>query len=76
MALAGQTGFRPPSSIVATNVLINGIRIPYVHPALVDIEDVDDVQPIGSIGRAIDVPIVTVPVDPDPNNAAAGQVAS
>ena len=62
VALAGQTGFRPSPSIVATNVLINGIRIPYVDPPLSDIEDVEDVQPIGSIGQPINIPIVSVPV--------------
>jgi uncharacterized protein GlcG (DUF336 family) len=30
VALAGQTGFRPPSSITANNVYINGIALPYV----------------------------------------------
>lgn len=57
VALAGQTGFRPPNEIVASNVLINGIRIPYVHPRIEDIRDVDDVPPLGTIGQSIDVPI-------------------
>ncbi len=39
VALAGQTNFRPDPAIVASNVLINGIRITYVHPPLEDIED-------------------------------------
>ena len=30
VALAGQTGFRPPSSITADHVYINGIALPYV----------------------------------------------
>jgi uncharacterized protein GlcG (DUF336 family) len=30
VALAGQTGFRPPHSILAENVYINGIALPYV----------------------------------------------
>lgn len=35
VALAGQTGFRPPHSILAENVYINGIALPYVlSPAL------------------------------------------
>jgi len=63
VALGAQTDFRPPASIVATNVLINGIRIPYVHPRLEDIVDVDDVPPIGTIGRAIDVPASFPPFD-------------
>lgn len=54
VALAGQTGFRPPGEILASNVLINGIRIPYVHPRTEDIRDVDGVVPLGTIGRPID----------------------
>jgi uncharacterized protein GlcG (DUF336 family) len=57
VALAGQTHFRPPDEIVGSNVLINGIRVPYVHPRLEDIQDVRDVQPIGSIGQPIDIPL-------------------
>jgi uncharacterized protein GlcG (DUF336 family) len=53
VALAGQTGFRPAAEIVASNVLINGIRIPYVEPQIEDIEDVDDVPPLGRIGKAV-----------------------
>jgi uncharacterized protein GlcG (DUF336 family) len=66
VALAGQTHFRPPPEIVATNVLINGIRIPYVFPRLEDIRDVDDIQPIGSIGQPIDIPldVLNQPVAP------------
>lgn len=41
VALAGQTNFRPSPEILATNVLINGIRIPYVNPLPEDIEDID-----------------------------------
>jgi uncharacterized protein GlcG (DUF336 family) len=57
IALLAQTGFRPPKEIHATNVLINGVRIPYVDPRPEDIRDIDDVPPLGTIGRAIDVPI-------------------
>ncbi|MEA3211732.1 MAG: hypothetical protein QOE70_4789 [Chthoniobacter sp.] len=53
VALAGQTNFRPSNVILATNVLINGIRIPYVEPLPEDIEDVHDVQPLGSIGQVV-----------------------
>ncbi len=56
VALAGQTGFRPADEIVATNVLINGIRIPYVFPRLEDIRDAGDAGPLGEHGHAIDVP--------------------
>ncbi|HEX8296527.1 MAG TPA: heme-binding protein [Chthoniobacteraceae bacterium] len=52
VALAGQSGFRPPDEILASNVLINGIRIPYVHPSPEDIRDVQDVQSLGTIGSA------------------------
>ena len=57
VALAGQTGFRPSNSIVATNVLIGGIRIPYVFKRAEDVQDVGDVEPFGSIGRSVDIPI-------------------
>jgi len=30
IALSGQSGYNAPQSIIATNVLINGIRVPYV----------------------------------------------
>jgi uncharacterized protein GlcG (DUF336 family) len=50
VALAGQTNFRPNDVILATNVLIAGIRIPYVYPKP---EDVHDVPPLGTIGKAV-----------------------
>ncbi|MDB6151897.1 MAG: hypothetical protein JWL90_350 [Chthoniobacteraceae bacterium] len=53
VALAGQTGFRPPSDILATNVLINGIRIPYVGVRKEEIEDAHNVSSLGSIGRVV-----------------------
>ena len=53
VALAGQTDFRPRDEILASNVLIAGIRIPYVHPRPEDIEDVHDVPPLGTIGKAV-----------------------
>ena len=59
VALAGQTGFRPDKSIEANHVLINGIRIPYVHPRHKDIEDVHNPDPLGAHGRPVrGVPIV------------------
>jgi uncharacterized protein GlcG (DUF336 family) len=53
VALFGQSGFRPPSDILATNVLINGIRLPYVDPASVNIA-----APSGSynLGHGVAVP--------------------
>ena len=53
VALAGQTGFRPSSSIVANNVLINGIRIPYVRERFHDIEDVHDPKSLGTYGLPV-----------------------
>lgn len=53
VALAGQTGFRPPEEILATNVLINGIRIPYVHPHHENIQDVVDTQELGTFGKPV-----------------------
>jgi uncharacterized protein GlcG (DUF336 family) len=51
VALAGQTGYRPSGEILASNVLINGIRLPYVQPN--DIPEAADTQPLGAIGKAI-----------------------
>jgi uncharacterized protein GlcG (DUF336 family) len=53
VALAGQTNFRPPREILASNVLINGIRIPYVNSRPEDIKDVSDTVPLGRIGRPV-----------------------
>ena len=53
VALAGQTGFRPNASIVANNVLINGIRIPYVRERFREIEDVHDPKPLGTFGQPV-----------------------
>ncbi len=54
VALAGQTGFRPARDIVATNVLINGIRLPYVRPPVDDIRDVSALPLDRVPGRAVD----------------------
>lgn len=54
VALVGQSNFRPPSDIVATNVLINGIRIPYVAQRLEDLPSAHDTQELGTIGRPVD----------------------
>jgi uncharacterized protein GlcG (DUF336 family) len=54
VALAGQTGFRPSSQIVATNVLINGIRLPYVWQRVEDIVDATAITPLASLhGRIV-----------------------
>ncbi len=56
IALAGQTHYRPPGEILATNVLINGIRIPYTFPEASQIEDVEGTQALGTYGNAVAVP--------------------
>ncbi len=55
VALAGQTGFRPSADIIATNVLIGGIRIPYVFDPVGNIRDLDNAHPLGDYGRPIDI---------------------
>ena len=70
VALAGQTHFRPDDEILASNVLINGIRIPYVHPRAEDIEDLRNPEDFGAIGRPIDVPLgAALQIPPDPTLA-------
>jgi uncharacterized protein GlcG (DUF336 family) len=49
VALAGQEGFEPPDEILATNVLINGIQVPYVETDT----DLGDVKPLGEIGHPV-----------------------
>lgn len=53
VALAGQSNFRPANEILATNVLINGIRIPYIDGDPTTLQNVDDVPTLGTIGRAV-----------------------
>lgn len=53
VALAGQTGFRPPDGILATNVLINGIRLPYVFQNASDVPKASNVKPLGTIGKGV-----------------------
>ena len=67
VALAGQTGFRPTPAIVATNVLINGIRIPYVYQPVESIADVSNVLPLGSLtGHTVDGFPIQAPPPPFP----------
>lgn len=70
VALAGQTGFRPPKEIIATNVLIGGVRVPYVHPPIDTITDVENVQDLDKIGQPIDVPITFAPFSSAPFSTA------
>lgn len=66
IALAGQSHFRPRKEILASNVLINGIRVPYVFPSTDQIQDVGDVQDLDSLGKPVAVPFVKLaPTDPD-----------
>ena len=67
VALAGQRGFRPAADIVATNILINGIRIPYVWQAVEDIVDAVGFIPLGSLpGRIVDGFPIQAPPPPFP----------
>jgi uncharacterized protein GlcG (DUF336 family) len=74
IALAGQTHFRPNPEILASNVLINGIRIPYVNDEPSKIRDVVDTQELGSTGNPVDIPIpLTTLVQPGfPQASPAG----
>lgn len=53
VALAGQSGYRPAADILASNVLINGIRIPYVDPKPSDIPSAPRTRPLGSVGAVV-----------------------
>jgi len=67
VALAGQTGFRPSPAIVATNILINGIRIPYVYQPVETIADISNVLPLSSLaGRMVDGFPIQAPPPPYP----------
>ena len=49
VALAGQVGYEPSSDILATKVLINGIRLPYADMQVY----LPPVNPLGSIGKVV-----------------------
>ncbi len=67
VALAGQTGFRPASSIVATNILIAGVRIPYVWQAVETIVDAASPVPLSSLpGRVVEGFPIQAPPPPFP----------
>ena len=53
VALFGQTGFRPSEAILATNVLINGIRLPYVSQAPSQFPAATGTRSLGSIGGVV-----------------------
>jgi len=58
VALAGQTGYTPDNSILATNDYIGGIQIPYVDTTT----SFGAVRPLGSVG----VPVTGYPVQASP----------
>jgi uncharacterized protein GlcG (DUF336 family) len=49
VALAGQIGFKPSSNIFGSDVLIDGIRVPYVKGGT----RLGKVKPIGSVGKKV-----------------------
>ena len=67
VALAGQCGFRPSPGIVATNILINGIRVPYVWQLVEDITDATSYLPLASLpGHLVDGFPIQAPPPPFP----------
>ena len=50
VALAGQIGYEPDGSILATNDYLGGIQIPYVNTGT----NLDNVLPLESVGVAVD----------------------
>ncbi|MEI6714592.1 MAG: heme-binding protein [Verrucomicrobiota bacterium] len=53
VALAAQSGYRPSAGILATNVLLGGIRIPYVATELKRFPEPSGVQPLGTVGTEV-----------------------
>ncbi len=67
VALAGQRGFRPSRDITGTNILINGIRVPYVWQAVEDIVDATSYLPLASLpGHTVDGFPIQAPPPPFP----------
>lgn len=62
IALAGQTNYRAADEILASNVLINGIRIPYVYDEPSKLPDIEGTRHFGDIGNAVDIPIPLTPL--------------
>ncbi len=58
VALAGQMGYQPDNSILATNDYLGGIQLPYVETST----SLDGVMPLGSVG----VPVEGYPVQQSP----------
>ena len=59
VALAGQMGFKPAASIFGSNVLIDGIRVPYVNSST----QLGTEKPIGTVGSNV----LTYPIKKSPN---------
>lgn len=71
VALAGQIGFQPSSRIFGSNVLIDGLRVPYV----VGSTRLGNVQALGSVGSSVaPYAIVDSPAVAYPTNTFGGQV--
>jgi len=69
VALAGQTNFRPSDDILGSNVIIAGIRVPYVHPRSEDLRDAEaDPNDLNdpANGQPIDIPLNLVPSAANP----------
>jgi len=58
VALAAQSGFRPSTKILATNVLLGGIRVPYVIGNISKLPEPPSPLPFPAVGS-----VVTDPVD-------------
>ena len=70
VALAGQIGFQPTASIRGSNVLIDGIRVPYV----VGSTRLGALLPLGAVGSSVSpYPIVNSPVVIYPTSPFGGQ---
>jgi uncharacterized protein GlcG (DUF336 family) len=70
VALAGQLGFQPKSRIFGSQVLIDGIRVPYVKSGT----RLGTIQPLGSVGKKVAAySVVSSPVVAYPTAVFGGQ---
>ena len=70
VALAGQSGFRPPKFLFGSHVFIDGIRVPYVNTKTKH-ADTNEIGLLGSGNPAY--PIVESPLVEYPSNLFGGQ---
>lgn len=71
VALAGQVGFQPTASIFGSNVLIDGIRVPYT----IGSTRLGTLQPLGTVGSFVPpYGLVSSPVVAYPTGSFGGQV--